>query len=435
MRERGSTCIRAIANSRAEQIGYYRFLENPNVSQAELIESLQAHCHQQVGDRHVLAISDTSEINLQAHAGRLKPAGQGVVGNNRDIGFFIHPSLIVDASSGIALGLSHLQLWTRAPERPAKAARNYPALAIEAKESYKWIAAASGSSRCFAQSGVSQVTYIGDSEADIYESWLRIPQAGVHLLVRACQDRRLVEREQKLFSTLAAQPIADSYEVDIPADARQNRSARRAQMAVRYTSVNLRRPDKLSDETPKSVRVNAIEVVEIAPPAGEKAIHWRLLTTHAVNSVEQAREIIQWYRWRWHIELLFAILKQRGLELEASQLESMAALQKLAILALSVAVTILQLTLGRQNADETADVVFDAPRQRFLELLAPTLEGLSAKQKNPHPIRSLAWVAWLIARLGGWSGYLSQRPPGFETLYRGLQHFELMFSGWKLAPP
>ena len=66
-----------------------------------LKESLQAHCHQQVRGRHVLAISDTSEINLQAHAGRLKPAGQGVVGNNTDIGFFIHPTLTVDADSGL----------------------------------------------------------------------------------------------------------------------------------------------------------------------------------------------------------------------------------------------------------------------------------------------------------------------------------------------
>ena len=104
-------------------------------------------------------------------------------------------------------------------------------------------------------------------------------------------------------------------------------------------------------------------------------------------------------------------------------------------MALSVAVTILQLTLGRENTEETADIALDKPRQQFVERLVPTVEGRTAKQKNPHPIGSLAWLAWLIARLGGWSGYASQRPPGFQTIYRGLQQFEMMFAGWQLAPP
>ncbi|MEN8446083.1 MAG: IS4 family transposase [Cyanobacteria bacterium J06555_13] len=410
MSQSKSTCIRAMAKNRAEQVAYYRFLENPSVTSPILLESLRAHCHQQVSERHVLAISDTSEINLQAHAGRLKAEGQGVVGNNTDIGFFIHPTLVVDAASGLPLGLSHVQLWNRAFERPSKEDRDYQSLAIEDKESYKWIAAAQGSTECFTRSGVAQVTYIGDSEADIYEPWFQIPRAGEHLLVRACQDRRLVESSQKLYDTLAAQPVAGTYWVDIPADPRAQRTARQAQMALRYTPVKLRRPDSLSDDYPPFAQLNAIEVIELVPPEGEAAIHWRLLTTHAVDSAQQAEQIIQWYRWRWHIELLFATLKQRGFEIESSQLESIAAIQKLCIMALSVAVMILQLTLGRENIGETADIVFDASRQRFVEQLVPKIEGHTEKQKNPYPIRSLAWVAWLIARLGGWSGYRSQRP-------------------------
>lgn len=427
------TCIRAIAQDRAEQVAYYRFLENPEVKNRILIESLQVHCHQQIQGRHVLAISDTSEINLQSHAGRLNAEGQGVVGNNKDIGFFIHPTLIADASSGLPLGISHVQLWTRAFERPSKTDRNYQALPIEEKESYKWIEAAKGSGECLSHSDVSQVTYVGDSESDIYEPWFQIPQDGVHLLVRACKDRRLVDHPEKLYDTLSAQPIIGTYKVDIPADKRINRTARLARMAVRFIPVKLQRPKRLNSDYPKFASVNAIDVVEMDPPAGQKAVHWRLLTTHDVNTYEQAITVVQWYRWRWHIELLFATLKQRGLDIESSQLESVAAIQKLCIMALSVALTMLQLTLGRENLQEKADVVFDPPRQDFLERLTSILEGNTIKQKNPYPIRSLAWVAWLIARLGGWSGYRSQRPPGFETMYRGLQKFEMMFKGWQIA--
>ena len=44
-------------------MGYYRFLENENVSVGELERSLSVHCTEQVEGKHVLAISDSSEIN------------------------------------------------------------------------------------------------------------------------------------------------------------------------------------------------------------------------------------------------------------------------------------------------------------------------------------------------------------------------------------
>ena len=107
---------------------------------SELVQSLSQHCQQNVEERHVLAISDSSEINLQSHAGRLKTEGLGVVGNNTDVGFYIHPTLMVDSQSGFPLGLSTIQLWSRDFGHPNKYERNYQKLAIEEKESYKWLA-------------------------------------------------------------------------------------------------------------------------------------------------------------------------------------------------------------------------------------------------------------------------------------------------------
>jgi hypothetical protein len=62
------------------------------------------------------------------------------------------------------------------------------------------------------------------------------------------------------------------------------------------------------------------------------------------------------------------------------------------------------------------------------------LEGKTTKQKNRHPIMSMAWAAWLIARLGGWKGYASEAKPGPITILRGLQRFEsMMMMGWRFA--
>jgi hypothetical protein len=44
------------------------------------------------------------------------------------------------------------------------------------------------------------------------------------------------------------------------------------------------------------------------------------------------------------------------------------------------------------------------------EAIGPTLEGNTERQKNPHPPHSLAWLAWIIARLGGWNCCLCSSP-------------------------
>jgi hypothetical protein len=101
----------------------------------------------------------------------LKPEGLGVVGNNKDIGFLVQPTLVVDADNGFPLGLSNVQIWTRSPERPNNRERDYPTLPIEEKESNKWIASAGRSRRCLEGGDARLVTHIGDREADLYEEW------------------------------------------------------------------------------------------------------------------------------------------------------------------------------------------------------------------------------------------------------------------------
>jgi hypothetical protein len=434
MKQAQTVIIRQISRNRAEQIAYYRYLENEQVTLSELIRSLADHCQEQVGGRHVLAISDTSEINLQAHQGRLKPEGLGVVGNNKDVGFFIHPTLVMDAENGFPLGLSNVQIWTRAAERPDKHERKYASLPIEQKESYKWLAAAQRSQRCFEVGDARLVTHIGDREADLYEEWATVPDSYNHVLVRACQDRCLFGQEESLYTHLSAQPCVGTYTLMVTADPRRGRTAREALLTVRHTAVQIQRPANLNREDyPPSITLYAVEAVEVNPPAGQSPVHWRLMTTHSIMLFEQALQVIQWYCWRWRIEQLFATLKMAGLDIEASQLESIAAIQRLTLLALSVAVRTLQMVEGRDNPDLDASVAFSEQQQQCLVQLSPTLEGQTQKQQNPHPLGTLPWATWLIARLGGWSGYRSQRPPGMPTFVHGLQQFEAIFIGWKTA--
>lgn len=434
MGKHNSVSIRQISRNRAEQVGYYRFLENENVTVGELVKSLSDQCLQQVEAKHILVISDSSEINLQSHVGRLKAEGIGVVGNNTDVGFYIHPSLVLDSENGFPLGLSTVQLWTREINHASKHERNYQLLPIEKKESYKWLRSALESQQCLSMGYAKMMTHIGDRESDIFEEFATVANQYNHLLVRSRQDRRLLGQSDSLYNYLNQQPCEGTYTVDVPAEPRIGRIAREALLIVRRAVVKIQRPDKLSArDYPASVTMYAVEALEINPPLGQEPIHWRLLTTHPVVCLEQALQVIRWYTWRWRIEQLFATLKTAGLNIEATQLESVAAIQRLTVFALSLAVRILQLIIGRDNPELPAKLAFCEQQQQCLSNIALTLEGKTQKQKNPYPPNSLPWATWIIARLGGWSGYSSQKPPGITTLVRGLYQFESTFFGWKLA--
>jgi hypothetical protein len=125
-------------------------------------------------------------------------------------------------------------------------------------------------------------------------------------------------------------------------------------------------------------------------------------------------------------EQVFRTMKKQGLDVESSQLETAEGLIKLAIIALCAAIQILQLALARdgETKQKTNDV-FTKKEQVVLAILLTKLEGKTEKQKNPFPQENLGWATWIIARLGGWGGYMkSERPPGPITLGRGLKRFD-----------
>jgi hypothetical protein len=374
----------------------------------------------------VLAIQDTSELNYEAQRGRKR--GLGTVGNGSDVGLFMHPVLAVDAASGECLGLVHAQVWRRFKRK----AKNYRQQPIEDKESHRWLEGAGQAKAVLAQA--TMVTVVADRESDIYEEWARVPDARTHLLTRASRDRALAGGG-RLFARLAALPEAHRFTLDLPARPGK-RSARQACLAVRFGRVRICRPTSCSDKNaPGEIELSAIEVRELDPPAGEAPILWRLLTTHAVDSLAQALTVIGWYRQRWHIEQLFRTLKRQGLGIEQSVVESGDALEKLAVVALIAAAVTMQLVLARAAAhrDQPAARAFDAEQMEVLRMLQPTLQGRTRKQQNPYPSRSLAWASWSIARLGGWTGYETDRSTGPITMRDGLQRFHAIVHGYRLA--
>jgi hypothetical protein len=425
MVEKQTSCLRKLGGTRAGEVRFHRFLHNPAVTVAEMLDRAGAATGERAGGRRVLVIQDTTELNFAGH--QASKRGFGTVGNGVDIGLFLHPQLVLDARNGAIIGLAGAGLHNRnqRPEQPRRAR------ALAEKESRRWLEGAETAGRVLA--GALEITVVADRESDIYEEFARRP-AHVHLLPRAAQDRA-IEGGGRLFAFAAGLPERTRHRIEVPA--KGPRPARQTEVSVSFGAVSIKRPQTGADRAlPAAIGLHVVDVREIDPPDGQPPVRWCLLTTHEVASVEAAVQILGWYRRRWAIEQLFRTLKSQGLALEESQVLDPTTLSKLTVAALIAAVRVMQLvhardgTTGQSLADAFAPE--DAP---LIEALTAKLEGKTAKQKNPHPPGTLARAAWVVGRLGGWSGYLGRgyKPPGPKTMHDGLLRYDAVRHGWDLA--
>lgn len=419
-----SVCLRRLAGGgRRDIIGFGRFLANRRVTVEALINGWGDRTSFACEGRHVLAIQDTSELNFPTTEGTRRGLGEIGKGNGR--GLLLHAMVGVDAETGGLLGLVAGRIWTRSKGRITLP---HAKRQLSQKESERWLSTAEAAKPVLAQAAM--VTEVSDRESDIYAKWGLLPDNNFHILTRAMQDRAIREGGGKLSSA----PLMAGGEADIELRARPGRPARVAHLKMGFCQVSLKRPKNTCEVgLPKTVTVSLVEVAEVRSPADAEPILWRLLTTHPVEDVAMAWRIVAWYRMRWIIEQFFRTLKQQGLQVEDSQVETAERLIKLTAIAAHAAALIMQLVQARDGKSrQSAEIAFTPSEVETLKALQPTLEGKTELQKNPHPEKSMAWAAWTIAKLGGWDGYPKSKPPGPITLRHGLQYFKSIAMGREL---
>jgi hypothetical protein len=417
---RATTCVRrAAGGDRARVVRYGRFLANKKVTLAALLAGWSERTALAAANRRVLAIQDTSEIHFKTTPARRR--GLGEIGKGGGRGVLLHAMLALDADSDACLGLVAGEVWTR----PGRITIPHAKRPLEERESRRWLSTAEQAKAALA--AAAGITVIDDREGDIYDKWASVSAQNCDLLTRSMHDRALVEGGS-LYAAAAALPVAEVATVDLMA--RADRPARRAELSLRFGRVTIKRPQGSAPALPKSVELTVIEVVEQTPPADAEPLHWRLLTTHAAADAAAAWRIVGWYRKRWTIEQFFRLVKTQGLQLEDSRLETADRLLKLTAIAAKAAVITLQLVQARDGrSGEPANLAFDDRQVEVLAAFDTKYRGRTALQSNPHPAKSLAWAAWIIARLGGWDGY-PRTKPGPITMQRGLEYFLGVAQAW-----
>ena len=391
----------------AETQAAYRFLSNPRTDWQALLEPHWACSLERMrGHKVVLNIQDTTELDFNGR----QSAGLGPLNYEAQRGMYLHPTYAVSPERE-PLGVLDAWMWGRQPkgsngQRPG------------IKESLRWIEGYERvAERAAALPEVRQV-YVADREADILALLVKARdlEYAADYLVR-CQHNRALPSGDKLWARLSEAPVLGSVRFELPAG--RGRKARPVQQSIRAEQV------EMGDGAGGQLSVTCVLAKESNPPAGSKPVVWRLLSNRQVNTLEQAVELIDWYRARWEIELFFLILKE-GCRIEALQLGRAERIETALALYLVVAWRINRLMrLGRSLPELPADLLFETDEWQAAYILN--------KKPVPKTVPQLNSVVRLIARLGGFLCRKGDGEPGAKTLWLGLRDIAVFVEGARFA--
>jgi hypothetical protein len=160
-------------------------------------------------------------------------------------------------------------------------------------------------------------------------------------------------------------------------------------------------------------QVNVVYALEPNPPEGCEPVDWMLLTSEPSETFEQAVRVLEIYEARWLIEDFHMGLKT-GCALEKRQLKTVAAMKNLVSILSVIAWQLLALrAAARAPEPEPATKVMTAEQLEALYLLRPKLRA------QPELTAQRALVE--VAKLGGHLARNSDGPPGWRTLWKGME--------------
>lgn len=231
--------------------------------------------------------------------------------------------------------------------------------------------------------------------------------------MRNASERYFLHRgkQRGLRSTLSRQPVIGHLHVQIPSSS--ERVARRANLEVRVAHGAIRSTSRPVKWLPISaVRLREVETV----PSGESPISWTLLTTHAVQTLSQAQEVLHSYVMRWRIEEFHKTWKSGACCVEQSQLRSFNAIRRWATILAAVAARVERLKqLSREQPD------LDALKELSREEIDSAILLSEHKKYRPGDALTIREAVRLIARVGGYLDRKGDGPPGSITIRRGLE--------------
>lgn len=397
----------------------YRLMDCEDVTHAEII---RPHCQQTrescEPESVKLILCDTTEIDFKRDVQGLGPVGKGT-----GRGFFLHTGLMRDAASGKIDGMAGQVLFHRKPKSKRRVHKNTRRRDPD-RESLAWGQLIDQIGRP-ANKDVKWI-HVCDRGADDYEVYCRAFLNHCGWVVRVARFNRRIEDMGGCSLTLeehiAKQAVQGRSQVEVPRQGK--RQARTAEATVRFAPLRMPPPSRGNDwikehRPDEPILMWVVEVKEEDPPEGVEPLHWVLLTSEPILSLEEALECVGRYQLRWGVEEYHKVLKT-GCSVEKRYYETAPRLERVSALLAVLAVRLLQIrTLADDDPQRPAQEIVP---KRWVQVLAKI-------RKRPAETMTIHNFVRQLAGLGGHLGRKQDGRPGWITLWRGLEKLVLILRG------
>ncbi len=407
----------------ADLRAFYRLCDCEEVTHEVLIAAARAHTLARINAHAgpVLIVHDATELDytsLKSLAGQL-----GQIGKGTHRGYICHNSVAVTADSGEVLGLLDQTLHHRVKVKKETLAQHR---GRESRESLLWLRGTRHAPADWRWIDVS------DQGSDTFEYLEHANRSGRRFVVRACKARKVLRGHEpqapqhELHAASQLLPELGRYTMDV--QPQPGRVARKnAEFVIRGGSVLIHPPHrKQGQHGDEPLPMWLAQVTEVAPPAGEQAIDWTLLTNEPVRKLADAQRVIAWYKLRWTVEE-YHKAKKTGCGIETLQFCTTARLEPAIALLSIVALTLLNL---REIARRP-----EAKERRADTLLAPDYITVLSRWRyqEARPAMTIYEFCMALGRLGGHQNRKGDGHPGWLVLWRGWTKLQAMLDGFDAA--
>jgi hypothetical protein len=411
-------------SSPADLRAFYRLCDADDVTHAAIIAASRQHTLKRIAESPgpILIIHDATELDYSSLLSLVEDLGQIGTGTNR--GYICQNVLAVSADTGEVLGLVDQILHRRDDVRDTETLTEHRNR--ETRESLLWLR---GTEHVPAD---RKLIDVADQGSDTFEFLAHEYGSGRRFVVRAHKVRKVyaghepIGPQRYLNEYTASLPELGRFTMDI--QGQPGRKARKdAEFIVRGGPVLVYPPHAQHGHHGKDpLPLWVARTTEVAPPAGEKAVDWMLLTNEPLRTFEDAWRVISWYERRWIVEEYHKAQKT-GCQIEDMQFTSTARLEPAIALLSVVSATLLNLRDASRREDAKTRRATTILAQDYVEMMSLWRYREVRTNLTVHDF------FYALARLGGHQNRKSDHRPGWLVLWRGWAKLQAMLDGYTAA--